>query len=99
MSDFVVIKYFTDLQDGGHAYNVGDKFPRDGVSVSNARLKELSSADNKQHQPLIEKVVNKTNDVVGETNEPTLEDFTTGETDKVDEVKPKSKSKKKGSKK
>lgn len=53
---YKVIKYFTDLQDDNHAYNPGDKFPRDGVEVSEARIKELSSDKNKRKMPLIEEV-------------------------------------------
>lgn len=56
MSKYKVIKYFTDLQDGNHPYNAGDEFPRKGVDVSKARLKELSGNDNKQGVPLIEEV-------------------------------------------
>lgn len=51
-----VIKYFTDLQDNDRPYNVGDTFPRDGLSVSPARYKELAGANNKQGTPLIEKI-------------------------------------------
>lgn len=51
-----VIKYFTDLQDQGHPYRVGDTFPREGKKVSDKRLKELASANNRQHTPLIEEV-------------------------------------------
>lgn len=54
-----VIAYFTDLQDGGHAYNVGDIFPREGVTVSDQRLKELSGAENKRGKALIEAVKSK----------------------------------------
>lgn len=50
---YKVICYFTDLQDGEYPYNVGDVFPRDGLTVSEERLKELSSSNNKQHKPLI----------------------------------------------
>ena len=53
---YKVIKFFTDLQDNGFAYNVGDIFPREGVTISDDRLKELSGSDNLQKQPLIEKV-------------------------------------------
>ena len=53
---YKVIKYFTDLQDDNHAYNPGDVFPRDGVEVSEARIKELSSDKNKRKMPLIEEV-------------------------------------------
>lgn len=50
---YKVIHFFTDLQDFEHPYNVGDKFPRDGLTVSEKRLKELSGSNNKQHKPLI----------------------------------------------
>lgn len=48
-----VIHFFTDLQDSNHAYNVGDAFPRIGMTVTEARLKELSGSKNKQNKPLI----------------------------------------------
>lgn len=48
-----VIHFFTDLQDSNHAYNVGDVFPRIGMNVTSARLKELSGSKNKQNKPLI----------------------------------------------
>ena len=51
-----VIWYFEDLQDNEHAYNVGDNFPRVGLSVSEERLNELARANNRQNRPLIEKV-------------------------------------------
>ena len=50
---YKVIHYFTDLQDFNHPYNVGDIFPRSGVTVTLERLKELSSDKNKQKKPLI----------------------------------------------
>ena len=49
-----VIKFFTDLQDGDHPYNVGDVFPREGITVTEARLQELSTAANRQGVPLIQ---------------------------------------------
>ena len=51
---YKVIKFFTDLQDSDHAYNVGDIFPREGVVVSEGRLTELAGRNNKQGVPLIE---------------------------------------------
>jgi hypothetical protein len=51
-----VIKFFTDLHDGNHPYNVGDPFPRDGIEVADERIVELASSDNKQGVPLIEAV-------------------------------------------
>ena len=51
-----VIKYFTDLQDNNHEYNVGDIYPRNKKKVSASRIKELSTDKNRQGIPLIEKV-------------------------------------------
>lgn len=48
-----VVRYFEDLQDNSYAYNAGDKFPRDGMSVSQDRIDELASANNKQGTVLI----------------------------------------------
>lgn len=53
---YKVIHFFTDLQDFNHPYNVGDVFPRDGLKVSESRLRELSGSNNKQHKPLIKLV-------------------------------------------
>ena len=53
---YKVIKFFTDLQDNNHPYNVGDTFPRSGVSVSDERFAELAGSHNKQGVPLIELV-------------------------------------------
>lgn len=53
---YKVIKFFTDLHDNDYAYNVGDKFPRKSVIVSEERLAELAGSNNKQGQPLIVKV-------------------------------------------
>lgn len=50
---FVVIKPFRDMQDNNFVYKAGDQFPRDGAEVSEDRLKELSSSDNKIGRPLI----------------------------------------------
>ena len=48
-----VIKYFTDLQDDNYPYVSGDKYPRDGLEVSNERIIELATVDNKQNTQLI----------------------------------------------
>lgn len=48
-----VIKYFTDLQDNGYAYRVGDEYPHPGFRATKKRINELSSNDNKQGVPLI----------------------------------------------
>ena len=62
-----VVEYFTDLQDNGHAYNVGDIFPREGVEVSAERLEELSSVNNKRGKALIELVKEKATKAADET--------------------------------
>lgn len=51
-----VIKFFTDLQDNNHAYNVGDTYPREGLNPSEERIAELSGSENKQGVPLIKEV-------------------------------------------
>lgn len=53
---YKVIRYFIDLQDNNHPYNVGDKFPRTGVKVSAERLSELAGSENLQGVPLIQLV-------------------------------------------
>ena len=51
---YKVIKYFNDLQDDNHPYNVGDDYPREGLKVTKERIEELSSDRNKRKAPLIE---------------------------------------------
>lgn len=89
-----VIKFFTDLQDNNHAYNVGDVFPHDGMEVSEKRLLELSTDKNRRHMPLIEKVedekpVEPVEDFMNPPEEPTEE------VTEIPEVKDAPKSKKK----
>lgn len=57
---YKVIKYFEDLQDNNHRYNVGDTFPRKGFDVLPSRLKELSTSANRQNEPLIVEVADET---------------------------------------
>lgn len=74
MMTYHVIKSFTDLQDNDHPYNVGDVFPRDGMTVTAERFAELAGSDNKQRTPLIkadtepvaEPVAEVTDDVLAE---------------------------------
>lgn len=54
-----VIEYFEDLQDNGRAYNVGDVFPVDGVTVTEKRIAELASDKNRRKKPLIEAIEEK----------------------------------------
>lgn len=50
---YKAIEFFTDAQDNDYAYNVGDVYPRQGLSVSDKRLAELASDANKRHKPMI----------------------------------------------
>lgn len=87
---YKVVKYFTDLQDNSKPYNVGDTYPRKGLTVSAERIAELASSNNLQHTPLIEEVVEtakpkakpKTKSVVEDTAEVDKEEAET-----VDEPK------------
>mgnify|MGYP003531703638 FL=1 len=58
---YKVIHYFEDLQDFNHSYKPGDIFPRLGMKVSEDRLKELSSSNNRQKKPLIKADANDAN--------------------------------------
>lgn len=51
-----VIKFFYDLQDNMHPYNVGDEYPRKGAITTDGRIAELAGEFNLQGIPLIEKV-------------------------------------------
>lgn len=54
-----VIKMFTDLQDKGYRYQVGDTYPRKGLTADKKRIEQLSSAKNRQKTALIEEVAEK----------------------------------------
>ena len=53
---YKVIKHFTDMQDNNFAYQVGDEYPRKGMSVLPSRIKELAGSKNGQGCPLIEEI-------------------------------------------
>jgi hypothetical protein len=53
---YKVVKFFTDMQDNNHAYEVGDEFPRKGLKVLPSRIKELAGKKNRQGEPLIVEV-------------------------------------------
>ena len=56
---YKVIKKFRDMQDGLHAYSVGDTFPHDGVEVDAERIAELASDKNRLGIPLIKEIEKK----------------------------------------
>lgn len=84
-----VIRYFTDLQDNDHPYNVGDVFPRQGVEVSTERIAELASFANRQKTPLIESYDEPDAEAPAEVAEDTAEDAETTEESPAVEEKPK----------
>ena len=67
---FRVIKYFTDMQDNNFAYNVGDEYPRKGMSVLPSRIKELAGNKNRQGCPLIEEIPEKVEEPKKEKKKP-----------------------------
>ena len=79
---YKVVKFFTDLQDNKHPYNVGDIFPREGVEVSEDRLKELSTDKNKRGAILIEEVVE---DVPADESDNAEEEIPTEEIETTEE--------------
>lgn len=56
---YKVIKHFTDMQDNNFAYQVGDEYPRKGMSVLQSRINELAGSKNRQGVPLIEEIPEK----------------------------------------
>ena len=66
-----VIIAFADLQDDGHIYNVGDEYPRAGVTVSEERLEELASNRNRRGVALIvdEEAEDGPSEATGDTEE------------------------------
>ena len=60
MMKYVVLKEFVDLVDGKHHYMVGDAYPRNGVSIDERRVAELSGSSNKMRMPLIKEVKEET---------------------------------------
>lgn len=50
---YIAKVYFEDAQDEHHAYRPGDVYPREGLTPSKKRIKELSSDENIRGIPLI----------------------------------------------
>ena len=63
---YKALSTFTDLQDNNYKYQAGDTFPRKGLKVSDARIKELLSDKNRRNKPVIEEIVEE----VKEENKP-----------------------------
>ena len=85
-----VIRLFTDLQDDGHKYSVGDTYPRRGVVATGERIAELASDKNRQGVPLIEEITETVPETAAEVAaEDTVED-------EVPDIERKPKRKKRG---
>lgn len=88
---YKVIQFFTDLQDKGYAYRVGDSYPREGLTPSTARINELLNGTNRRHLKLIEEVDEKASKV-DETDVEEVEETPVEEVEEVEEIeKPKEK--------
>lgn len=66
---YKVVSYFTDLQDANHPYNIGDTYPRNGLTVTAERIAELAGKSNLRGIPLIEEVQEKADKVKAEKTE------------------------------
>lgn len=53
---FLVITPFVDLEDGHYMYRKGDIYPREGLNVSDERIMQLLSNQNKAHKSFLERV-------------------------------------------
>lgn len=53
---YKVINFFTDGQDNGHPYNVGDEYPRKGLKPTAERVRGLLGSSNKRGRPMIVEV-------------------------------------------
>ena len=50
---YEVVEYFEDLLDDMHPYKKGDAYPRKGLEVSEARIKQLSTTNNARNTVFI----------------------------------------------
>lgn len=53
---YIVLKNFTDLEDNGHKYTMGEEYPRKGYEPTEERVKALTSGNNKACLKLIKEV-------------------------------------------
>ncbi len=52
---YEVIRRFSDRTDNNYVYEIGDTFPREGVTASKERITELSGSENALNAPAIKK--------------------------------------------
>lgn len=50
---YKVVGRFADMLDSSYLYEVGDSYPRKGVTPTSQRIKELSGSKNRVGKPLI----------------------------------------------
>lgn len=70
---FLVVVPFIDLEDGHHMYRKGDIYPREGLNVSDERIMQLLSTQNKAHKSFLERVaepITEESSAVAETEQP-----------------------------
>lgn len=53
---YIVLRNFTDLEDGKHKYLMGEEYPRKGYEPTEERVKELLGKENKACMKLIQEV-------------------------------------------
>lgn len=96
---YKVIKKFIDLKDGNRIYNVGDSFPHDGLATE-ARLRELSTSNNRRKEPLIVEVnEEESEEDVSAIEEPEKEDAKEEKEDEIESPTKQNTRAKKGGKK
>lgn len=65
---YEVIRFFTDAQDNEHPYNVGDIYPRNGLSVTKERIRDLLNGNNFQRVRLIQPILHEKTNAKSESN-------------------------------
>ena len=60
---YEVINLFTDVQDNGYEYKVGDEYPRKGLKPTEARIRELKGTSNLRGIALIREVAEEVMEV------------------------------------
>jgi len=61
--------YFTDAKDGDYVYKKGDAYPREGLTVSEERIRELSTPFNSRGVEVIEEIKTRRDSYADERNE------------------------------
>ena len=66
---YLAVKSFTDAQDNGYKYHVGDTYPHDGYKPTVERIEELATDKNRRKCPMIEAVKDEAEKVETEKEE------------------------------